>query len=238
MARPQPTPSPELLAELEAAACNVSSPDPMGFNPQARIPFGVTVEHIGQAMTEFTDFLGFVNTQLRTRDINRLETMLMAANFSSIVGEFMTSAIPKYCPTIVKNTYHNGHPDMIKPGIYPGNSLQHGPLGTEGIEVKGSRYLKGWQGHNAEEAWLMMFCFTSGRPTDVSKNIPPTPFHFTLVAGAQLSKSDWSESGRKAGSRRTATASVKKSGYEKMIANWIYKAPEVPLSALPSLFDD
>ena len=67
-------------------------------------------------MAEFSDFIGFIDTQLRTRNIERLETMLMPANFSSIVGEFMTSAIPKYCATIVKNAYHNGHPDLIPAG--------------------------------------------------------------------------------------------------------------------------
>ena len=39
-------------------------------------------------MNEFIDFIGFVNQQLNGRGILRLETMLMPANFSSIVGEF------------------------------------------------------------------------------------------------------------------------------------------------------
>lgn len=217
---------------LEEAACQAVRPPPSGFNPQARIPYGVTVEHVAQAMCEFTDFLGFINTQMHTRQIQRLEAMLMAANFSSIVGEFMTSALPKYCPTIVKNAYHNGHPDLIPAGRYTGNKLQHG---TEGIEVKGSRYLKSWQGHNAEDAWLMVFCFASGRPTDEAKGIPPAPFRFLLVAGAQLAKSDWLFAGRSETSRRTITASVTRSGYDKMLGNWIYKDASLSPSALGSL---
>lgn len=70
-------------------------------------------------MQGFLDFLGFVNQQLNTREIQRLETMLMPANFSSIVGEFMSANIPKYCRTLVKNRYHNGHPDLIPPGPTP-----------------------------------------------------------------------------------------------------------------------
>jgi hypothetical protein len=46
-----------------------------------------------------------------------------------------------------------------------------------------------------------------------------------MVAGARLDKEDWSFSGRSESSRRTITASVTKSGYEKMMANWIYRAP-------------
>ena len=46
-------------------------------------------------MADFLEFLGFVNQQLATRKLLRLESFLMPANFSSMVGEFMTAAIPK-----------------------------------------------------------------------------------------------------------------------------------------------
>jgi hypothetical protein len=212
------------IARLERLACHPSRVEPAHFNSQAEIPFRLTVEHIAAAMNDFVDFIGFINQQLATRKIERLETMLMPANFSSIVGEFMTSSIPKHCKTLVKNAYHNGHPDLIPAGKYHDNKLQHG---TDGIEVKGSRYLKSWQGHNAEDAWLMVFCFSSGRPTDEVKGILPSPFKFILVAGAQLTKSDWNFAGRSETSRRTITASVTQSGYEKMMANWIYKEPDL-----------
>jgi hypothetical protein len=228
---PPRAPSPEELATLEGLACHPSRVELERFNAKAELPYGLKVDDIAAAMNEFIDFIGFLDQQLATRKIERLETMLMPANFSSIVGEFMTSAIPKHCKTLVKNAYHNGHPDMIPAGKYSGNKLQHG---TEGIEVKGSRYLKAWQGHNAEDAWLMVFCFSSGRPTDADKGILPAPFKFALVAGAQLTKDDWNFSGRSATSRRTITASVTKSGYEKMMANWIYREPD----ALDDLLED
>jgi len=196
------------------------------FNPQCRIPYGLTTEHICAAMNEFIDFIGFINQQLNGRKIERLETMLMPANFSSIVGEFMTSTIPKHCPTIAKNGYHNGHPDMVPAGMFPDDTVQHA---QEGIEVKGSRYLRGWQGHNAEDAWLMVFCFESGRPTDAAKGIQPVPFRYLGVFGAQLEQADWTFSGRSETSRRTITAGVNRSGYDKMVGNWIYKAPGLKL---------
>lgn len=169
------------------------------------------------SMQDFLDFLGFVNTQLNSKSIQRLESMLMPANFSSIVGEFMSSTIPRYCKNIRKNKYHNGHPDLIPADIFPNDSVQHS---TEGIEIKSSRYLKRWQGHNPEDVWLMVFIFDCNR----SKDDIPRPFRFVMVLGAQLLKSDWLFSGRSATSRRTITASVTESGYQKMIANWIYKA--------------
>jgi hypothetical protein len=159
---------------------------------------------------------------MHTRDMERLEAMLMPANFSSIVGEFMNSGIPKHCLTLVKNQYHNGHPDLLPAGMFPGDAAQHA---GEGIEIKGSRYLRGWQGHNPEDTWLMVFVFDSNRPTDAAKGVDPRPFRFVRVAGALLEEAGWTFSGQTGTSRRTITASVNPSGYEKMMANWINGPP-------------
>lgn len=205
----------------ECAACTPVPLNLQGFNKQVDLPHGLTIGHVQRAMTDFLDFLGFLNQQLNTRDLPRLESFLMPANFSSMVGEFMVATIPKYCTTLAKNTYHNGHPDLVPAGMYPNNACQHGP---HGIEVKGSRHTSGWQGHNAEDAWLMVFVFDSNTARDASQEIGPKPFRFVKVVGAQLEKSDWAFSGRSATSRRTITASVTRSGYNKMEANWIYRS--------------
>jgi hypothetical protein len=114
---------------------------------------------------------------------------------------------------------------MLPAGKYRNNSAQH--AGADGIEIKASHYGKAWQGHNAEDVWLMVFVFESGRPTDVAKGISPVKFRFLSVLGAMLTKSDWKFSGRSEKSRRTITASVLPSGYDKMAANWIYRAPDL-----------
>jgi hypothetical protein len=85
--------------------------------------------------------------------------------------------------------------------------------------------LKGWQGHNPEDVWLMVFVFDSNRPSDVAKGIAPKPFRFLRVVGARLTRQDWLFAGRSATSRRTITASVTPSGFQKMMTNWIYQAP-------------
>lgn len=208
------------MTELEKRACIPKPLNPAGFNTNAKIPCGLEPKHIRSAMEEFLDFLGFINGQLNSKGIERLESFMMPANFSSMVGEFMASAIPKHCRTIVRNKYHNGHPDMLPKGLVPGDSILHG---TEGIEIKGSRHKSGWQGHNAEDVWLLVFCFDSNTSRDIGLGINPRPFRFTKVVGAKLEKSDWQFSGRSETSRRTITASVKRSGYEKMEANWIYR---------------
>ena len=208
----------------ERIACTPEPVDPTAFNPHCRLPFGLDIGHVKAAMEEFVDFLGFINPQLNRKKIPRIESFLMPANFSSMVGEFMHIGIEKHCPTLIKNRYHNGHPDLIPKGKLPNDAIQHG---AEGIEIKASRYLKAWQGHNAEDCWLMVFVFDSNRPVHKEEDIPPRPFKFVAVYGAQLSKEDWKFSGRSETSRRTITASVMNSGYAKMVENWIYKQPVI-----------
>lgn len=209
------------MKELEA--CKSITVNKKYFNKNAIIPYGLDIDNIYKAMVDFTDFLSFINQQMYTKKIPRLEKMLMPANFSSIVGEFMGSNIPKYCSKLIKNQYHNGHPDLIEKGKFENDAVQHH---NEGIEIKASRYLKGWQGHNPEDVWLMVFIFDCNRPTDTSKGIENKPFRFLQVVGAKLKKSDWLFAGRSETSRRTITASVTQSGYEKMINNWIYIDPD------------
>jgi hypothetical protein len=167
-----------LASDPELRACTPIPIKREKFNPDAVIPYGLDVEAIYQAMVEFTNFLGFINTQLNSKAISRFESMLMPTNFSSVVGEFVITTIPKYCVALVKNKYHNGHPDLLPKGRYRDDSVQHG---RDGIEVKASRYLRGWQGHNAEDCCLMVFCFIASRPRDVAKGVPPRPFAFRRV---------------------------------------------------------
>lgn len=202
----------------EWLACTPHPLDPAKFNREADLPYGCEVAHIQQALSSFLDFLGFVNGQLYSRDMPRLESLLMTANFSSIVGEFVAMNLPKYCPTLRRNQYHNGRPDLIPTGHYANDAVQHG---QEGIEVKASRYQRGWQGHNPESGWLLVVCFDSNSTS--GQNRPPTPFQFTLVACARLEAQDWRFSGRSATSRRTITAAVAHTGYQKLLANWIYR---------------
>jgi hypothetical protein len=205
----------------EKLACIPRPLDQNGFNPKCNLPYGLKWNHVQHAMQDFLDFLGFINEQLNTKEMPRLESFLMPANFSSMVGEYMNITIPKYCPSLVKNQYHNGHPDLIPVGVFANNAVQHA---TEGIEIKGSRHFGGWQGHNAESVWLMVFVFDSNTSSDAAKKIAPRPFSFQAVYAAKLTKEDWAFSGRSATSRRTITASVTQSGVRKMKANWVYEA--------------
>lgn len=209
----------DILA-LERAACTPEPLNSQGFNPNAVLPHNLTTAHVQAAMQDFLDILAFLNSQLNSRELQRLEVMLMPATFSSMVGELCIAAIANHCSSLVKNQYHNGHPDLLPASQYAGDAVQYG---HEGIEIKTRRYQRGWQGHNAEASWLMVFVFTANRGTDAKRGIHPMPFRFDGVYGAQLELEDWTFSGRSETSRRTITASVNTSGYAKMTANWIYR---------------
>ncbi|WP_071515926.1 hypothetical protein [Geitlerinema sp. PCC 9228] len=204
----------------EYTACKPIIPDPQKFNSQAKLPYGLTVDNIKSVLEEYVDFLSFINSQLHTRKIPRLESFLMPATFSGIVGEFMNFSIPKYCNSLVKNQYHNGHPDLIPINVFPQNAVQYS---DRGIEVKASRYMSRWQGHNPEAIWLMVFCFDSNKLEDPGKDIKPKPFKFLAVYAAKLNRDDWNFSGRSKTSRRTSTATVNNKGLLKMKSNWIYE---------------
>jgi hypothetical protein len=204
----------------EWTACTPVAVQSQFFNANCTLPYQLTTKQIQQAMADFVDFLGFVNQQLHTKGIARLESFLMPANFSSMVGEFMNMTIPKYCRSLVQNQYHNGHPDLIPAGMFPDNAVQYA---QEGVEIKGSRHSSGWQGHNPESIWLMVFHFDSNTSNDKRKGIGPKPFCFKGVYIAKLEKEDWNFSGRAGTSRRTITASVNRQGVLKMKANWAYE---------------
>jgi len=210
-------------SKWEKLACAPMMPVPDSFNLEACLPYGLTTEHIYRAMKDFTEFLGLINQKLYSKGIPRLETIIMTANFSSIVGEFLHMRIPHYCEGLVRNRYHNGHPDLLPAGRFPENSAQHA---SEGIEVKASRHQQGWQGHNPEDTWLMVFVFDSNKQSDDLSLVRPKPFVFREVLGARVTKQDWSFAGRKGQSRRTITASITRSGCDKMRQNWIYRSPE------------
>jgi hypothetical protein len=149
----------------EKDACIPIPLNKSAFNVACQLPYGLTTNHIRQSMEDFLDFLGFINQQLFTKQIPRLESFLMPANFSSIVGEFMAVTIPQHCTNLVKNQYHNGHPDLIPAGLFSENAVQYA---QEGVEIKASRHASGWQGHNPEAIWLMVFHFDSNTAQQAS----------------------------------------------------------------------
>jgi hypothetical protein len=100
-------------------------------------------------MQDFLNFIGFINDQLHTQRMPRLESLLMPASFSDIVSEFVASRLPAHCPDLVRNRHHNGRPDLLPKGFYADDAVLNG---QEGIGSHLSR-VRIWQpkiGHSQD----------------------------------------------------------------------------------------
>lgn len=193
---------------------------PRGFNFQARLPYGLRVAEIRAAMEDLYDFLHNVNRFLTSKGWDRLEEMLSAAGFSGLMSELVVQSLSKHSASMTKNKWHNGRPDLVPRGVYPRDAVL---AGDQGIEVKASRYGGGWQGHNVEPGWIMIFQYQIDLRTEPSEERKPTAFQRVLAA--ELDADDWRFSGRGPGSRRTITASILSSGLAKLEANAVYVDP-------------
>jgi len=194
------------------------------FNPHAELPYQLTATEIKSTLEDTHKFVFNLNEMLHREMGQRIEDVLMAATFSGMLSEFIVRRLSAHSLMLTRNLYHNGHPDLIPRHRYSGNSVQYG---HEGLEVKTSRYSSGWQGHNPEKIWMMIFRYENDpyKPEKESRDLEKhLPFQIVEVLAAELKKSDWSSQGRRTGSR-TPTASIVASGLTKLRANWIYRIP-------------
>lgn len=187
------------------------------------LPFGLTHTAVVRAINDIYAYLYALNRASRDYGYDRLEDGMRAADFSGFLSELAVRAMAKATddeaahPGLRPNRWKNGRPDLVPRGMYPGDAVQHG---GEGIEVKASRYRSGWQGHNIERGQLMIIQFAIDVTTQPIYDRHPTVIERVMLA--HLEEHDWSFSGRSETSRRTITASVKKSGAEKLRANSVY----------------
>lgn len=188
---------------------------PKGFNEKVSLPYGLRVSEVKAAMDDIYDFLYNTNGFLVRKGWDRLEDLLSAATFSGVMSELVVQGVSKRSATMISNQYHNGRPDLVPRGVYANDASARG---ADGIEVKSSRWSNGWQGHNVEDGWIMICQYY----IDHDKS---NPTKIDRVLCAQLEEADWSFSGRGAMSRRTPTASIKKSGVQKLEANAVYLDP-------------
>ena len=196
------------------------------FNPNANLPYGVTPEEVGEAIRGFYDFYGDLNEFLLAEDHGRLETVLRANNaLSDFVGNVATEELANVSDALIVNQKPDGFPDLLPldNDEYAAEDydIHHG---EEGIETKCSKSNGGWQAHNNESAWFIVFRYTRGDPEETIEDMEP--IRFVQVLAANLDEDDWSHSGRSDESRRTITSSIVGSGMHKLRSNPIYEDPD------------
>jgi len=197
-------------------------------NRQVVLPYGLRVSEIEEAVAETYRLFHGLNDYLVGAGFRPLEQLLLGNSLSGIISELLVKNIARACPTLEANLKVGGYPDLLPKGHYPSNLVLKG---EEGLEVKASIQKGGWQGHNPEACWLMVFRYEVGGH-DARQVLPLT---FIEILCARLAKSDWSFSGRKGTSRRTPTASITAAGIEKLRANFLYRLPGVGVGRHQSL---
>ncbi|MGB9754262.1 hypothetical protein [Roseiflexus castenholzii] len=192
--------------------------DPHYINHRVVLPYGLKVTEVEKAVAETYRLFHGLNDFLQSRGFRPLEELLLGNSLSGIISEFLVKNIARASETLEANMKVGGHPDLLPKGHYSSNLVLKG---DEGIEVKSSIQRGGWQGHNPEECWLMVFRYAIGEQDNGGS------LTFVEILCARLELSDWSFSGRKGTSRRTPTASITASGVEKLRSNFLYRLPSV-----------
>ena len=192
--------------------------DPHYVNRRASLPYGLRVDEVEEAVAETYRLLHGLNDYLVGAGFLSLEDLLLGNSLSGIISEFLVKNIARASATLEANLKVGGHPDLLPKGHYTSNLVLKGDAG---IEVKSSIQAGGWQGHNPEDCWLMVFRYAVGEQDDGTE----LPLTFVEILCAEVKQSDWSFSGRKVASRRTPTASITASGVEKLRRNFLYRLP-------------
>jgi hypothetical protein len=191
--------------------------DPRDFDTDVELPYDLTIEAIRATMEDVYETLFTINSGLTAKGLDRLEETLLGNSFSGLLSELVVKGLARHSDALARNIKVGGHPDLIPAGKYPSDSVLQG----EGVEVKMSIQTGGWQGHNPEAGWIMVFQYSKDVSTRPVHKRRPSEYLRVLIA--KLEREDWSFSGRRGQSRRTPTASILKSGTQKLLRSAIYE---------------
>lgn len=194
--------------------------DPRYVNRRVLLPYELRVGEIEKAVAETYRLFHGLNDFLSQGGFRPLEELLLGNSLSGIISEFLVKNIARTAHSLEANIKVGGHPDLLPKGHYSSNLVLKG---DEGIEVKCSIQKGGWQGHNPEDCWLMVFRYVVG----AQEGGESAPLTFIEILCAKLKRSNWSFSGRKGSSRRTPTASITTSGVQKLRENFLYRLPGI-----------
>ncbi|MBN1285231.1 MAG: hypothetical protein JXB47_07530 [Anaerolineae bacterium] len=186
----------------------------------ADLPYNLAVKDVLAAIDMTYAFLCDLNRFLVGENYRRIEDMLLGNSFAGILSEIVVQNLGKVSPSLERNRQVGGFPDLLPTGFYENSAVLRG---AQGIEVKVSKQKGGWQGHNPEQGWYMIFRYTVDTKTQPEEE--RRPVEFVQVLAAELDEDDWNFSGRHGSSRRTITASINHQGIAKLRANPIYQDP-------------
>jgi len=194
--------------------------DRRGLRTGNELPYNLRPEDVIRVAEDIHDLLHEVNSMMVARSFDRMEELLDPAGFSGFVSRSVVDRFAGLSRPLVKNTYHNGYPDLLPYGTYAGDAVQHGTKG--GLEVKASRHPSSWESHGPRGGWFCVVQFEIDQDeTKALQDREPTRLLAVMIE--QLTKEDWNWQPAKDGSIRSGTASIRPSGAAKLRGNaaWV-----------------
>jgi hypothetical protein len=193
--------------------------DPTKFNPNALLPYELRVEDFRIVMQDVYDFFFDVNTFLLSKGLKRFEDMCRKAILSGFLSEMVAASLGKHSRVLVQNEYPNGHPDLVKQGVYPNNAIQSG---EEGVEVKTTNKAGGAvDTHGGRDQWMCVFVYRIDTETQPASD--RVPLSFTEIYLGKVGLEDFRNNPRK-GPLGTRTSTLNKDGIAKLRQEWVYRA--------------
>ena len=195
-----------------------NSADPRSFNRGMHLPFELRLEDFALAMQDVYDFFYDVNAHLTDRGLQRLDDMLRPAIMSGVLSDMLAASLARHSRALTENLFHNGHPDLIVQGVYPGNAVK---AGLEGVEVKTTRKPGGAvDTHGARDQWLCVFVYRVDAESEPARD--RDPMTFTEVYLGHVTIEDFRRNPR--GELGTRTATLHRDGIRKLRGSWVYRA--------------
>ncbi|HWH82997.1 MAG TPA: hypothetical protein VNU71_12260 [Burkholderiaceae bacterium] len=186
------------------------------FNPAAVLPFGLRSADFAGAMQDVYDFLFDVNTHLVEKQLQRLDEMLRPANLSGMLSDMLTASLARHSRSLVVNAHHNGHPDLLVRGHYPGDAVK---AGEQGVEIKSTRKPGGAvDTHGGRDQWMCVFVYAVDNATEPA--IERRAMRFTEVYIGEVLVADFRRNER--GDLGTRTSTLHAEGIAKLRSNWVY----------------
>ena len=193
-------------------------PDRTKLNQDELLPFELRLADFELAMQDVYDFFFDVNKLLTGKGLQRLDDMLRPAIMSGLLSDMLTASLANHSRTLVQNRYFNGHPDLVVQGVYPKDSVK---AGTDGVEIKTTRHRGGAvDTHGARDQWMCVFVYDVDSQTEPA--VARRPMTFTEVYLGHVEVTDFRHNAR--GALGTRTATLDRSGIQKLRAHWIYRS--------------
>jgi hypothetical protein len=189
-----------------------------GFNKKLALPYNLRLDDFRIAMQDIYDFFFDTNRSLIERQLSRLDDFVRPAILSGFLSDMITDSLGSHSRSLVRNNYHNGHPDLIVKGVYKNNAT---PRGDQGVEIKTTKHRgAAVDFHGGRDQTLVVFVYSSDTQTEPA--VSREPLTFTGIYLAEVVEKDFNRYER--GELGTRTSSLNKEARSRLRENWIYKA--------------